>query len=430
MFGTQTWELCQRSNQSLLAPLDGRLPGAKVDITRHQARAAQLAISLDDAAAPLVSVGDAVLRCTVAGWTNPLFVGRITQEGLLYDEQNNTLTISALDPWVQVQKAGVYGSGIFGGGVLSYLTYTATQQATIINALLAHAISRGVNHGIVAGLAPSSTTKTLSFPAGSNIADAILSITGYLDGIEFELTPKQAVDGSLATINMYYPRQGSDLSASIIVKIGIDENDTATAFSYTPAIDGIHNRHTVIGDATGIATLAGLDYPSHPAYVAEHAASQAAYGVFEDSEFLSGVTDPTILASYAKAIVAANAIPTDAFALTLDPERGPEFGPGKDVWMGDTIAAQAGLPEETMNLSGRIASASIVENENGDADVVVACEPEASSGVTGSTATVVIDSAEGTPPPPPPVPEIAPSTNALIGDPVSKLQYPKKKKKK
>lgn len=612
-FPAMTWELCDRADQSVLATLTDRTAGARVDVQRNQPRAAQLGLSLDDPAAALVAEGSTLIRCKVAGWPDPLFVGRVTQEGINYDDDTETLVINALDPWVQLQRAIILVNGVMPAGIRSFAKFNQDQVKTIsdlisgttanshgivmmasppagpvgagtivddasigshawtnpgfakvddsvpasadiagsgsspthylkatnfgfnipaaatvvgisvevqkwttldpaaANIVTDHTLKllkagaivgsnkadtthewpnsqsaaiygnsadlwgttwtpsdiNGANFGLVfAGYDQFAVTgagatlfvdyvriivywtypggsgeiyftpavKALSLPAGSSVGDAINNLVGLIGAPEYELTPKEASDGTLATMNAYVPRQGSDKSSTVTLKIGVDATDNLTALSYVPAMDGMINRHTAIGDVSGTVSSGGLDYPTHPAYQASHAASIATYGVWETSEALSGTTDSALLEQSARAIVAANAFPLTSFSCTLDPESAPGFGPADTFWMGDTITLHAELPQESLVITGRVVAATITEDANGEGAVVISCEPESvAGGVSGSTLQVVVDSADGQVPPPvdnsgsdDPCAPAAPSGP----DPCLKAQKKKHKKKK
>ena len=117
-------------------------------------------------------------------------------------------------------------------------------------------------------------TKDLTFPAGSNVADAIQSMVSLAGGPEYELVPKEATNGDLATFNVYVPRQGDDMTA-LAFTVGVDDDDTLTGISYAPSIDGLINSYIAIGDVSGTQSMGGLDYPLHTAVQATHNASVA-----------------------------------------------------------------------------------------------------------------------------------------------------------
>lgn len=401
-----TWELCDLE-QTVLATLDDRMAGATVDIGRHTARLASIDLAGSDPAFDLVSTGDTVLRCTVDGWTDPLFVGRVNTREISADGEDAAVTVSAADPLNHLAQKIIRVYETAGATPDAYIweTYGASvQPATLISDLISdHAADAGIAIGTTPGGA---TALTMSFPLGMSVLDAILSITGLDDAVEFELTPTEAVDGTLVTFNAYYPRQGSDLTATVEIQIGVDANDNATEFSYAESQVDIINRHIAISDVVGTGLAGSTEFPLRLVRIASHAASITQYGAFESVSSLSGVTDTTVLTNYAKAIVAANAYPTTDFSAVLDPTSSLDFSPDGDFWVGDTISLTAALPEETLSLEGRVAAATFTEQENGEVEVALAFEPEADvAGVSGTTYYGMVDPADGTAPTPPESPE-------------------------
>lgn len=437
MVGPLTWEICRRSDQAVLANLSDRKEGARVLVARHVARAAEVPLSLNDPAVDAIDTGGALLRCKAAGWPEPLFCGRISQWEVTYDGDTEVGKLSAIDPMAQVDAAAlfIYGLGFSSGNPEAFKKFTATDQSQIMWQLV-NLIAAENDTGIVQGtLANTSISRNASFVTGSMIGDGVRSIASLVDGAEFDLSPVEASDGTIAAFNTYYPQQGTDKSDALVLKMGLSATDEADGFSYAPSVGEMINRFTVIGEPTGaITSLGGLDYPLHIAYRAEHAASIADNGVWEKTESVSGLTDGNLLAAYAKAVVAANAYPSESFSLSLDPDFAPAFAPNGDFWMGDVIGAQIGLPREVKNLVGRVGAASFTEVRNGDVHIDLTCDPEdVTTGVTGAGLNVVMDPAEGTVPPPPPDVEVAVDPCApapAAPDPCAEKKKKKKKKKK
>lgn len=383
---------------------------------RHSARLGSLELTLSDEAADLVSVADTVLKVTEDGWADPVFVGRVNTRSLSYDAESDTLSVTAADPLPHLgQKVIRVFDTASDPDAYIWRAYGSAQPADIMADLIAdHAADAGIDIGLTPGGA---TARELSFPMGSTVLDAVLSLTGLDDSVEFELTPTAAVDGTLVTFNAYYPQQGSDLSGTVALKIGVDGGDNLMDFSYEEAQTDLINRYIVIGDTVGTATRSALEYPLHYAYIAEHAASIAQYGAFESSESASATTVASILEDTAKAVVAANAYPVSTFSGTLDPTSDLDFGPDGDFWIGDVVTVKAGLPQETLTLVGRVATATLTEQPNGEILASLTFELEADiAGVTGSLVNALIAPEDGTAAPP--------------ADPPPPPKPPKKKKKK
>src|SRR5688572_3162965 len=218
--GPLTFQLCDLE-QTVLTDLDDRRDGGRVVIGRHAPRSAEVELALDDPAADLVSAGDTVLRCTVEGWSEPLFVGRANQADVTYDESRETMLVRGIDPMAHLERCLIFATLGFSPAAISYKDFTAAQQAQIMWDLID--LVAGHEHGVAEGTLPNSVTRTLSFPAGSSVAEAIRSVAGMLNGPEFEFTPTAATDGTLVTFNAFYPRQGSDKTATVVFKIGTGE---------------------------------------------------------------------------------------------------------------------------------------------------------------------------------------------------------------
>lgn len=411
--GDLTWELCDLE-QNVIATIDKREEGAQVTIGRGIARTATLGLDLDDDVAQMASAGEQVLRCSAEDWTDPVFVGRVLQHDITFDSESADLKLSGADPLAHLEACLVFSAAGMTPTAETFKTYFAnTDPSTMMSQLISDTADNG--HGIVDGtLAGAAPDAQLGFPAASTVADALRSIAGLDAAPEFEIAPVFAAGGTLAELNTYYPLQGADKSATIILRLGLsDEDDELLGLEMAPSISGMVNRHTVIGDApegsiASSSVSGGLrNYPLHPASRASHAASIARYGVWETAESASGAADPNLLAAIAKASVAANVDPVTSIKVTLDPDNAPSFGPQSDFWIGDLITIQADTPRgRRLTFVARVAGGSLIEAENGDVLVDLLVEPQDdAAGVSVSALSVVVDSTEGTDPPPPPDPE-------------------------
>lgn len=407
-FPALTWEVCDLE-QNVLATLDDRREGGEVQITRHAPRTAKIDLDPSDAAVALATTLNTIIKVTVAGWTDPLFCGRVFSNSASRGDQD-TVTLQAADPWRQLDKETVLirDSDFDLVGTFGYRYYAAnTDQSTLMWDLIALVAASG--HGIVEGtLAGASITRDLTFPAGSRISDGVLGIADLFQGADFELAPVAASDGSLCTFNTFYPEQGTDRSATVIFKIGNEDPDldNALILDYSETGESVVNSFTAIGEVRAHGAIGGVSYPIHAAYTAEHADSAAAYGPFEDSGTVSGVVDLAVLAAYANSIVTEQGMPGHPFTLTVDPDGPFDFAPpseGGDYWMGDTIAVEAILLDgSTLNLTGRISDTPLTENDAGDVDLVLTCDPVGdASSVTGEDRSIVMDAGDGTVVPPP-----------------------------
>lgn len=423
-----TWKLCDLE-QTVLAELDDRYAGGRVEIGRHTARLASGEIAWSDDAADLITTGDTVLQITDDLWTDPVFVGRINTNTIQVNADAESISFTAADPLPLLGQRIVRESASFDvpttvTGFIWGEPSVASQPADLLNYLIFHfADDVGIDIGTLPGGA---TARTFTFPLGSSVLDSFLSVTGLDDSVEFELTPTLATDGTLVTLNAYYPNQGTDLSNTVSLRVGIDDADNLTDFAWEEALADQVNRHLAVGDVIGTATRGGLEFPLHHVYIAESPASVAQYGALESSSSASGVMEQTVLEDLAKAVVKSNAYPVASLGGTLDPTLDFDFSPDGDFWIGDTVLLAAGLPQETLLLTGRVATASLTEDENGEIEVAVSCEPEPADDVTGTLYYALIDAADGTAPPPPETPEPPEEPET----PASKKKVKKKKKKK
>jgi hypothetical protein len=407
-----TWELTDL-RQNVIATLDDRDAGAQVTVGRNVARTATLGLDLDDPAAQLASVGETLLRCLAPGWSRPLFVGRVIQADISYNGQSADLKLSAADPLYHLERCLVFGTAAMSPAAETFITYFSdTDPSTMIASLIASTADNG--HGIVTGsLDTSAANLKLGFPAGMTVAEAIRSIAGLDGAPEFELAPVAAGDGTLAELNTYHPHQGTDKSAEIVLRIGSGVEDELLGFEVSPSMAGFTNRYVTIGDAppgaTATSSISGSSkvYPRHPAYRASHQGLIDRYGVWESTESLPGSAVSSLLLKVARAAVAANANVLTGYRVTLDPDLAPTFAPEGDFWLGDTVGVEVTTPGgRVLDYTGRVASASLTEAENGDVLTDLLLEvPDDPAGVTGAALSVVVDSAEGTTPPPPPPPE-------------------------
>jgi hypothetical protein len=413
--GDLTWELCDLE-QTVLGggPIETHSEGAQVALGREVARTASLTLDLDDPFAQLASVGDQVLRCSADGWTDPAFVGRVLQHDITYNGDSAQLTMSAADPLAHLEACLVFWTAAMTPAAETFKTYYAnTDPSTMMSDLISHCAANG--HGIVDGtLALGAADQKLGFPAGSTVADGLRAIAGLSSNPEFEIAPIFDATGKLAELNTYYPKQGTDKTATIILRLGeSDDDDELLGFEIAPSMSGLVNRHVVVGDAPDGAiassSVSGVpkNYPKHPAYRASHAASIAQYGVWETAESVSGASNAFVLIGVAQANIAANVDPVTAIKVTLDPDNAPAFGPQGAFWLGDIITIEVTTPAgNPLSYEARVATAGLTEAENGDVLVDLIVEPvDDLAGVSGASFSVVVDSTEGTDPPPPPEPE-------------------------
>lgn len=386
------FELCDR-NQNVLTRLDNRRPGGKVELGLNAMRSATCPLSLEDPARELAAAVETILRVTLKSDAGdlPLFIGRVVIPEQGSGPEGEQILLSALDPMFQLEKALARKVT---GSVWEAMTFAATDQSQIMWSL----INAATTHGVAKGSLPASVNRDRTYIPGKYIGEALREMTEVINGPDFELEPTVATDGTLATFNTFYPKLGSDLSADVVFVHGAAPY-TASGFSYAPGGDGIINRVVVVG-----APLSnegeGSPFVSFPSYVAQHAASIAEFGVFEQIVQLEDVVQGSTLKAHAEAVIASNAYPIPYFDFTsmpeqVDGETGEGVPPvfGQDYWLGDTVGCEAylGGDDEPLKLTGRITDATVTELESGQVAVKVSCTPEVSAaGITGESVTLHI----------------------------------------
>jgi hypothetical protein len=273
-------------------------------------------------------------------------------------------------------------------------------------------VEGATTHGIAKGALPASVNRDRTYLPGKEVGAALLEMSEVIGGPDFELEPVAgAGTETLARLNTFYPRQGSDKSADVIFVHGAAPY-TASDFNFAPGGDGICNRVVVVGAPLNNEGEEAEENPfaTFPAYVAEHAASIAQYGVWEQLIQLEDVSEAATLQAHAEAFVAANALPIPYFDFTAAPEQtdeeeGDGVPPvfGVDYWIGDTIACHtylgaasireddgkpldaAGAPVVPLKLTGRVTDATVTELESGQIAVKVTCAAEVvATGITGN----------------------------------------------
>lgn len=402
-FPALTWELVDRE-QTLLNTLDKRRAGANVTITLNDARRAECPLSLEDPALPAgLSPMDTLIRCTVEGWTNPLAVTRIlVPESSQTADQEGT-TLRGIDPFNHLERENDLWQDIPPIGGINFRTGLAfnEDQSQIMWDVIAAVEAQGAATGIVEGtLAGASVTRQIWFSAYKSAGDILVYVSELNGGPDFELAPVLATDGTLAHFNTYYPRQGSDKTATVVFEHGFG-GQSASEFSDAPDGGQLINKAVSIGAATPDDPDTGVS-GSHgnPTVVAEHDASIAQYGTFmqvntvEDRDFAS-------VEAHARGIVAASAYPAAIFSFKPDEDAEFDFAPpseGGDYWMGDTVAVDAVLPymandSSPLRRKGRIVQAALteVDDESGAVDIELICSAEnVSSGITGASYNLVL----------------------------------------
>ena len=385
--------------QTVLTRLDQRNAGGYADLGLCRMRQGFCPLSLDDDAREMATAIDTALRITLKdseGFSLPLFIGRVVIPERNRSGDGQTLGLNASDPFFHLERKLVREVS---GATWKPRTFTGKDQSQIMWSLIA---SVAADHGVVEGSLPASLNRDRTYAPSKEIGQALVEMSEVIDGPDFELAPVLATDGTLVEFNTYHPRQGADLTDSVIFESGGGLR-TATALTYSPAGERLCNAFLAVG--------APKDQESetpealHPSYFAKHAVSIAKYGQFEEREQLDDVKEAATLKAHAEAAVAAAAYPIPYFDFTAAPEQyeeetgegmPPRFG--IDYWLGDTITIldyDDGEDDEPLELTGRVTDAKVTERASGQIEVKVTCAPELSSaGITGEALTLLVPEGE------------------------------------
>lgn len=396
------WELCDLK-QNVLTRLDNRRGGGRVELGVNKGRAATAMLSMEDPALELAKAIETVLRVVLRGpgeFALPLFIGRTIIPTASSGADGEMFELNALDPLFHLERLLIRSAS---PGFWDAVTYLGIDQSEIMQLL----VELVTGHGIARGTYSASVNRDRTYPPGKDIASALIQMSEVELGPDFELEPIIASDGSLVQLNTFYPKQGSDLSATVKFVHGAGD-DTVTDLSVSPAGDAIANRIVAIGapqERESEEEGEPLPYSLFPSYIAEHAASIALYGAFEEVLQLEDVLELPTLEAHAKAEVAARAFPIAAFDFTAAPEQvdtetGDGIPPvfGRDYWLGDKIAVEDHQPargDDPLTLVGRVIDAVVSEADTGQLSVKASCITEQSSeGVTGAATVLRIPEGE------------------------------------
>ncbi len=432
----------------LLAPID-QYDEDSLELAVNDIRTGTIKVSLEDPVVPLVESMSTRLKA----WLNneivlnaPIF---LPDHKAGAGSDADTLTISATDNLRLATKF-----------TLGFPVQTAVNQSEIMALLMEHAdpiaaeLASGIpSHGIIRGSLAASVLRDRSYYDLSNIWELLLDLTQVIDGPDFELRPLDREDGVFAEFTTYFPRQGSDLSDSVILEYGVGANN-ATDFGWQPSGEQLVNRYIMAG-----ATPEGA--PTTPAWISENLDSQRLYGIYEGTEVDPEISEMATLKEHADGVVASRAFPLDFFTVqpaVLEQDRDevgvgvpPRFGPPgddtADFWLGDTIGTIARKGRLDKRLAGRVigATLSTADSAGNVAVAITFAVPAGSAGVTGREAAltlaapVEIAGSESTVPteepatpegeaaPPPPKSKPKRRRDFVVGDPIS--VKPSKKKR-
>lgn len=452
------WALCDLDG-NVLSYLTERLPGGSVVIERNGQRTAHLSVPVESDDGSLVSPFDTALKVWLngdliingpviaprwasgsaiqAGNAGPLtveagrrhhfrhtrgpgpHVRRVGARGAVYEFEpesggggsSDTVDIAAVDPSCHLEETPLFAYKDGAGLDRQMVTITGDQSSIMSQLVQLHvtyvsqygsSAGSGRSAGIAIGtLAPGSGVRTRNYSTGQNLWEAMTELAAVFDGIDFELEPLDGVVGTMAQLNTFYPRQGSDVSDAVRFEYNIGRHNVG-AFAWEPGGGQITNLYAVSGKPNDTATIDGIVWDVAPMRTARHLGSIQQYGLYADYEAATDVTDVNTLADKAKKIVAARALPIDFIEITPTVERDnlvfgwarhddgtlqplgpqaygspPRFGPSGDYWIGDDVRVIARQkPGIDVNQRTRVQAATITEaDESGAVVVELTCCP-------------------------------------------------------
>lgn len=396
-----TWSLCDLDGNEI-EPITQRLSG-EVEVQLNGVRAATVTASLEERVAREVQA----FACSLKVWLSGTLLhwGPVTLPRFISESGGQRVVeISSVCPSERLARG--YTKGL--------AAQLQVDQAKIMETLIAHLNTRASgagkpDTGVTTGSTPTSYLRDRFFPDGTNVWEALVAMSEITNGPDFELNPLDRTDGVYAELNTFFPYQGHDRTAEVVLAKGTAENN-AVAISAEPGG----------GEIVNYAVFAGQAQEGQPApgWIAQNAASQAAHGLYEHFEALPDVTRTATLQEHAEQLVAAKAWPIDfidvtpvteagglAYAWARDPETQewkqesaayavpPRFGPidsGGDYWLGDEITIIARDGELRDEWIARVTQARFAEvGPEGHVAVELECAPRiTASGVSGSATTV------------------------------------------
>ena len=396
-----SWALCD-SHGAVVTELSQRTDG-QVEVELNGARRASVEVSLEEKAAAKAKAFASRLKVWLAG--EPILNGALINPQWKAD--GRTVELAAIDQ--SEQLANAFTKGI--------AKQAQVDQSEILWQLIKHVNDAGAfwgavpagGTGIIAGSLPPSYLRDRFFPDGANVWDEIVALSEITNGVDFELQPLDRTDGTYAQLNTFFPWQGNDRTADVVLAYNTQEAN-AVDFTHEPGGGELVNFAIFSGQAQEGAPA--------PAWIAWHTASIAANGIWQHFESLPDVKYTAQLREAAETLVATRAQPVDFFDVVPAVEAGgsalgyyrdanglwrqdgraysvpPRFGPpasGGEYWIGDEITAIARDHGMRRQLVGRVTFARLSEvgDDAGQLAVEISCAPRIdAAGVSGVSTTV------------------------------------------
>lgn len=387
--------LCVGPFQGKKANFFNRRAGSVVAGGLNVPRTARLELATEDPAAATITPLDRFLKVTFRD--APLFQGKIMvpdYRGENAEQDPDSVTVSAVDPSFSLDRRSTrklrrHFVDTPGPGVIVVTQYPFSDlmwKYVLIANPTPDELDSGIpTHGIVRGAIPSPDplVTAADYSDGTHVLQVLNDLSSKTNGPDFELEPIEATDGSMARFNVYYPRQGTDRSASVVLEYGLG-TENVHSLDYQLSGNEVCNRFTAVGKANKKGNKA-------PAWVEDSLESQQKYGILQDTATFSGIRNIDFLHQFARDQVYARAFPVEFADVVLidDGTLTPQFGPYADFWMGDTVTLRSARP--AVDTKMRVTDWEITELEEGAAQIKLTMADDTPvGGLTGSETTVFV----------------------------------------
>lgn len=378
-----SWALCNRLGRKLF-DIDDRQSGT-VTIIRSGRRSAQVVVPLESEVADAVQAFSTTLKVWLDN--DLLLAGPVVLPRK--NDPVDHIEIAATDPSVGLE-----------GVLIGFAAQTQIDQSEILARIVEHIdthrydTARVPSHGIIRGNLRASVKRDRAYLDGKQGWEAMIQLSEVIGGVDFELEPLDREDGIFARLNTFHPRQGTNRTKSAVFEYGHGQH-TAEVFAIEPGGGEIVNRVIYAGRPhEGAATA--------DAWVSYQPESQEKFGLYERFAIDADVTQIATLREAAEEIVAARAFPIPFFSFASAPEEGavpgrdaksygvpPKFGPSGDYWIGDEIRVIARYEALDEDLRGRVQTAVVSEDLEGNVYVACSCDPTIVPANVQGFATVV-----------------------------------------
>lgn len=229
--------------------------------------------------------------------------------------------------WTRRQAKGGAGLELGCNGLWSYfrrrrltsdLAVVATDQATIVKALLDHAQAKpGGNIRVAVPAQPTGALRDRTWWAfeRKNIGEAVEQLADVINGFDFAVDATYVADVPVATFRVGYPRRGRTAQAS-----GLLYEHPGNILSYDLAEDGTAAANAVSGLGQGDGETRLIVTQTDTSKI------DAGYPLLEDVVNASDVKEAPTLDAQVLGQLSARAAPPSTWSVTVDASQDPVFG--------------------------------------------------------------------------------------------------------